>query len=41
MQDPEKHVSNPLNAFLMVKRFTYDWKDALKTHLDNGEPQSM
>lgn len=25
LKDPENHVSNPINAFLVVKRFTADW----------------
>ena len=25
LQEPERHLSNPLNAFLLMKRFTVDW----------------
>ena len=26
LEDPLKHLGNPVNAFLLVKRFTADWK---------------
>jgi len=33
MENPEKYLSNPVIAFLMVKRFTTDWKNILQTFL--------
>lgn len=29
LQDPERHLSNPINAYLLVKRFTNEWNDIL------------
>jgi prolyl 4-hydroxylase len=29
LSDPEKHVSNPVNAFIIVKRFTTDWNHVM------------
>jgi len=37
MDNPEKYLSNPVMAFLMVKRFTVDWQNIVKTYFDNYE----
>jgi len=34
MENPEKYLSNPVIAFLMVKRFTIDWENILQTFLN-------
>ena len=39
LEDPEKYLSNPVNAFLMVKRFTVDWQNILQTFLDVNHAQ--
>jgi len=39
MENPEKYLSNPLTAFLVVKRFTIDWENALKVHLNTRRLQ--
>jgi len=31
MEDPEKYLSNPVIAFLMVKRFTSEWEHIMQT----------
>jgi prolyl 4-hydroxylase len=33
LANPEKHLSNPVNAFLMVKRFTSDWEYMVDTYI--------
>ena len=34
LEDPEKYLSNPVIAFLMMKRFTVDWQNILETFLN-------
>jgi len=37
LHDPEKHLSNPVNAFLVVKRFTADWDRVMDRYVrDNA-----
>jgi len=36
LQNPEKHMSNPVNAFLAVKRFTSDWDYIMQTYIRNN-----
>jgi len=36
LQNPEKHMSNPVNAFLAVKRFTSDWDHIVQTYIRNN-----
>ncbi|ESO05885.1 hypothetical protein HELRODRAFT_93833 [Helobdella robusta] len=31
--DPEKHLSNPINAYLLVKRFTKEWNELLEQQI--------
>lgn len=31
--DPEDHLSNPVNSFLLVKRLTTDWQHTVNTLL--------
>jgi hypothetical protein len=31
--DPEDHLSNPVNSFLLVKRLTADWKKFVEDYL--------
>lgn len=33
--NPEKHLSNPVNAFLVVKRFTSDWGNIVQKYIRN------
>jgi len=33
LENPEKHLSNPVNAFLVVKRFTSDWDHMVDTYI--------
>jgi len=40
MKNPEVYLSNPVNAYLMVKRFTADWEDAVKIHFNDYSLQS-
>jgi len=40
MENGEKYLSNPVVAFLMVKRFTADWDDALKTLFNQDDTKS-
>lgn len=34
--NPEKHLSNPVNAFLVVKRFTTDWDNTVNNFIRNS-----
>jgi len=36
LKNPEKHMSNPVNAFLAVKRFTSDWDHIVQTYIRNN-----
>lgn len=36
LRNPEKHMSNPVNAFLAVKRFTSDWDHVVQTYIRNN-----
>jgi len=36
LRNPEKHMSNPVNAFLAVKRFTSDWDNVVQTYIRNN-----
>jgi len=40
MENAEKYLSNPVIAFLLVKRFTSDWENIVNTYLDNNRTQS-
>jgi len=40
MENPEKYLSNPVIAFLMVKRFTSDWDKALDIYFNNSKTDS-
>ena len=39
LRNPEKHMSNPVNAFLAVKRFTSDWDHIVETYIRNNITQ--
>jgi len=39
LQNPEKHMSNPVNAFLAVKRFTSDWDYVVQTYIRNNSTE--
>jgi len=39
LQNPEKHMSNPVNAFLAVKRFTSDWDQVVQTYIQNNSTE--
>ena len=32
----EKHLSNPVNAFLVIKKFTSDWDNVVKRYIENS-----
>lgn len=36
LKNPEEHLSNPVNAFLVVKRFTTDWDGIVQNYLKNN-----
>ena len=40
LSDPEKHLANPVNAFLLVKRFTTDWEDVIEKLIRGNASQS-
>jgi len=40
LKNPEKHMSNPVNAFLAVKRFTSDWDYIVQTYIQNNITES-
>ena len=31
--DPERHLGNPVNAYLLIKRFTTDWERIVNTDI--------
>ena len=33
LANPEKHVSNPVRAFQLVKRFTTDWENIVDSYI--------
>ena len=41
--DPERHLGNPINAFLLIKRFTVDWQRIVNNSFPkddaNGKPR--
>jgi len=39
LRNPEKHMSNPVNAFLAVKRFTSDWDHIVQTYVRNNSTE--
>jgi len=39
LRNPEKHMSNPVNAFLAVKRFTSDWDHIVETYIRNNSTE--
>jgi len=41
LRNPEKHMSNPVNAFLAVKRFTSDWDHIVQTYIRNNFTEGM
>ena len=41
LKNPEKHMSNPVNAFLAVKRFTSDWDYVVQTYIRNNSTNGM
>jgi len=41
LQNPEKHMSNPVNAFLAVKRFTSDWDYIVQTYIRNNITEGL
>jgi len=37
--DPESHLANPVNAYLLIKRFTIDWKQVVDRYLSGAKTQ--
>jgi len=33
LADPERYLGNPVNAYLLVKRFTSDWEQVVNTQI--------
>ena len=40
MENPEKYLSNPVIAYLMVKRFSTDWQNAVELYFNNSGTQT-
>lgn len=41
LSNPEIYLSNPVNAFLLVKRFTTDWESMLHEYIQGNSSQGM
>lgn len=39
--DPEHHLANPVNAFLLVKRFTTDWDHIVQNLIRNNHSEEL
>ena len=37
--DPESHLANPVNAYLLIKRFTVDWRQLVDKYLSASRTQ--
>jgi prolyl 4-hydroxylase len=35
--DPERHLGNPVNAYLLIKRFTVDWERVVDADIRGNE----
>jgi len=33
LADPERHLANPVNAYLLIKRLVIDWKQVVNKYL--------
>lgn len=38
--DPERHLWNPVNAYLLIKRFTVDWERFVNNEFRTGDEES-
>ena len=41
LENPIKHLGNPVNAFLLVKRFTVDWENVMNNLIVNNATEGM
>jgi len=39
--NPEHHLSNPVNAFQLVKRFTTDWEFIVHNYIRNNASEGL
>lgn len=41
LSDPERHVGNPINAYLLIKRFTLDWNSFVEKEIRGTGPEEF
>jgi len=41
LADPERYIGNPVNAYLLVKRFTSDWEQVVNTQIRSSSAEGL